>query len=171
MDPRWAQRHGGDVVAACRHKPTPISCASTPIHSQFCVVSPSAAWTDLYIGLLKTWPSLPLLACGGKPVLLPAPELVLRTGGSVLQQYLQMDNKVAGLAVNAAMGCSYSEDIPDPTRTSGFPRVTVAVKSSPLNSTSLCQFINLFCWVWRWQENHKLYYKLKLTGINGCLDW
>lgn len=65
----------------------------------------------------------------------------------MLQQYLQVDNKVVGLAVNAAMGrtVTHSEDIPDPTRTSGFPRVTVAVKSSPLNSTSLCQFINLFC--------------------------
>lgn len=38
-----------------------------------------------------------------------------------------------------------NEDLPEPTRTSGFPSVTVAVKSSPLISASPCQFTNLFC--------------------------
>lgn len=37
--------------------------------------------------------------------------------------------------------------LPEPTRTSGFPRVTAAVKSEPRYSPSTCQFTNFDCWV------------------------
>lgn len=37
--------------------------------------------------------------------------------------------------------------LPEPTRMSGFPRVTAAVKSEPRYSPSTCQFTNLDCWV------------------------
>lgn len=35
--------------------------------------------------------------------------------------------------------------LPEPTRTSGFPRVTAAVKSEPRYSPSTCQFTNFDC--------------------------
>lgn len=41
--------------------------------------------------------------------------------------------------------------LPEPTRTSGFPRVTAAVKSEPRYSPSTCQFTNFDCWVCRGQ--------------------
>lgn len=37
--------------------------------------------------------------------------------------------------------------LPEPTRTSGFPKVTAAVKSEPRYSPSTCQFTNFDCWV------------------------
>lgn len=40
-----------------------------------------------------------------------------------------------------------TQSLPDPTTMSGFPTVTVAVKSSPLNSASPCQLTNFCCCV------------------------
>lgn len=44
--------------------------------------------------------------------------------------------------------------LPDPTTMSGFPTVTVAVKSSPLNSASPCQLTNFCCCVW-WNKESR----------------
>lgn len=67
--------------------------------------------TNLYISQPARWPSLPPLACGGTPALLPVPELALQTGGSVLQQYLQVDStselEVSGVGLTGSTEKTY----------------------------------------------------------------
>lgn len=53
--------------------------------------------------------------------------------------------------------------LPEPTNTSGLPKVTAAVKSEPRYSPSTCQFTNFDCWVCREERGVRA-----ARGLGGC---
>ncbi len=57
--------------------------------------------------------------------------------------------------------------LPDPTRTSGLPRVTDAVKLSPRYSASHCQFTNLCCCVCNTFINGVIWCDFKFSFLFG----